>query len=428
MRLRLGLAASTAAAAAAVLLFGGAVRGGDGSAPVARVASNAAAAAQLEAGFGAGETAKLIERLETAAADPRSLTFLGLAYHQRARETGDPGLYAPAERSLRRALELDADHAPAVRALAALAATRHRFDEALVLATRATRLEPHNAAAYGIVGDANLELGRYDAAFAAFDRQMALKPTVSAYARISYARELLGDTHGAVAAMSLAVDAAASTKEPAAWSRVQLGHLYAGRHPGRAEKLYREALAVVPNYAAASAALGAVAAARGDDAAAIRLYRAALDEAPDPGYAAALGDVLAGRGDAAGAERAYARAEELEALFARNGGRNELETALFDLDRDRNLADALSRARAGYRSRPSIEGAHVLARALYKNGRCAEARVYSRAALRLGTPDVGALFDLARIERCLGNDAAAARVAARVRALDPLGLDLPPDA
>ncbi|HVM17526.1 MAG TPA: tetratricopeptide repeat protein [Gaiellaceae bacterium] len=430
MRLRLGLAGSAAAATAAVLLFGGALRAGDDVRAEAPAASApAAAAARLEDGFAGGDTASLVAQLEGRAADTTSLTLLGLAYQQRARETGDPDFYGPAERALERALRLDPDHAPAVRALASLAATRHRFDEALALARRARRLEPHNAAAYGIIGDASLELGRYDEAFAAFERQMELKPTVSAYARVSYARELLGDLPGAIAAMEFAVDAAASTREPAAWSRVQLGNLHvSAQRFDRATQLYHEALGLVPEYAPANAALAALAVARGDGDRAATLYRRALAVAPDPGAAAALGDLLAAAGDGDGAQRAWERAEELEAAFARNGGRNQLETALFDLDHDRNLADALARAREGYRLRPSIEGAHVLARALYKNGRCAEALRYSREALRLGTPDVGALFDLARIQRCLGKHAAAERTLARVHALDPHGLDLPPDA
>ena len=83
----------------------------------------------------------------------------GLELQQLARVTGDPALYPRAERELRRALVLDPRNVTAVRGLAALAATRHRFAESLVLAQRALRLEPGSAATYGLIGDANLELG-----------------------------------------------------------------------------------------------------------------------------------------------------------------------------------------------------------------------------------------------------------------------------
>ena len=49
---------------------------------------------------------------------------------------------------------------------------------------------------YGVIGDAQIELGRYHAAFATFERMVSLKPNLASYARIAYARELSGDTAG----------------------------------------------------------------------------------------------------------------------------------------------------------------------------------------------------------------------------------------
>jgi len=64
---------------------------------------------------------------------------------------------------------------------------------------KARRLAPHAARPLGVVGDAQIELGRYPAAFESFDRMVALKPSLASYARIAYARELNGDTVGVVA-------------------------------------------------------------------------------------------------------------------------------------------------------------------------------------------------------------------------------------
>ena len=227
--------------------------------------------------------------------------------------------------------------------------------------------------------------------------------------------------------MRLAVDAAAGSSEAAAWARVQLGNLYAdtGRL-GEADREYQDALALRPGYAPALAGRGRIEAARMRLQTAARFYRRALALTPSSEYAVALGDLLARLGRAGAAEQAYARVSALEAKFAANGGRNHLETALFDLDHDRNFARALERARTGYRLRPSIEGEHVLAWALYKNSRCAEARRHSVRALRLGTKDVGALYHRSVIERCLGNDAASEAFLERVRAIDPYFLLAPP--
>ncbi len=49
----------------------------------------------------------------------------------------------------------------------------------------------------------------------------------------------------------------------------------------------------------------------------------------------------------------------------------------------------------------------MLAWALYKNGRCEEARGHSVRALRLGTVDGLMLFHRGMIERCLGNEGAS---------------------
>ena len=430
MTRRVAAFAITAGALAAALLLGGALHGASPKAE--RRPPSDAAAERLLDGFAPGDTAAYVDELERRLEleeDGAVLARLGLAYQQRARETGDPSFYARSEEALRHSLRVGGDDFLATTGLAALAGSRHRFGEAAKLARRAVRMRPASAPPYGILGDALLELGRYREAFAAYDRMVTLKPALTSYARVSHARELLGDTPGALAAMKLAVDAAATGSEAAAWARSHLGNLYL--ETGRlraADRHYRNALRLRPDYAPALAGRANVEAARRRLDLAARLLRQALELTPLPEYSVALGDVLARgrRGEAA--EAAYARASALEARFAANGGRNQLETALFDLDHDRDLVTALRRARAGYRERPGIEGAHVLAWALYKNRRCEEARRHSVRALRLGTKDLGALYHRALIERCLGNRHASEAFLARVRAINRYFLLAPPSA
>jgi tetratricopeptide (TPR) repeat protein len=425
MRRRTLFAVTTLAAAAAALL-GGVLAGEPGKSAAGGVRPEEAAARLLD-GFAPGETSGYVDALERRVSgspnDAEALMLLGLAYQQRARETGDASLYPLSERALRRSLALVPRNDLAVTGLAALAASRHRFDEARVLARRALGLNPYSAAALGILGDANVETGRYRAAFAAFDRMAAIKPTASAYARVSYARQLLGRTEEAIAAMKLAAAAASGSDEPAAWARAQLGALYA--ESGRlasADREYEHALRLLPDYAPALAGRATLELWRGRADEAARLYRQALAAAPLPEIAVGLGDALARGRQEAAADRAYRRADALEGLFAANGGRNDLETALFDLDHGRELADALSRARAGRDQRPSVEGEHVLAWALFKNGRCGEARAHSIRALRLGTKDWGAMLHRSLIESCLGNGRAARIWRERALAANPYAL------
>jgi tetratricopeptide (TPR) repeat protein len=344
--------------------------------------------------------------------------LLGLVYQQRARETGDPSYYSRSEAALRRSLAVSPQNDLALTGLAALAASRHRFDDARALAAKAAGLNSRSAEAYGVLGDSLVELGRYQQAFARFDRMASLKPALASYSRVSYARELLGRPRAAIAAMKLAVEAGAGTGEPAAWALVQLGNLYfdTGRL-APAERSYREALVRVPGYVHAEAALGRVAAVRGRYDAAARLYGRAVAKLPLPQYEAAFGDVLTLAAKAAEAARAYAVVDATEKLLRANGVRTELETALFDLDHGRETAEALARARDAYRERKSIEGDDVLAWALYENGRCGEALVHSRRALRLGTHDALKIFHRGMIELCLGRRAegrASLRLALRI--------------
>ena len=344
---------------------------------------------------------------KTAHEQAHDLAVRGLEYEARVGQTGDPSYYVDAERALRRALQLEPRNLLATSALGALTLSRHRFAEALPIGRRAVALSPSSARGYGVLGDALLELGRYEEAFDAFNRMVSLKPSVGSYARISYARELLGDIRGSGAAMRLARDAAVGTPTSLAWTHVQLGKLHWSQ--GRvkaAEREYRAALRVVPAYADAFDALSRVEAARGHIGRAIAFERRAVERLPEPDHLFTLGDLHTRAGERAAARQAYAAARRAFAREAAAGAKVELELAAFHVDRGREEY-ALRLARTARRARPSIDGDDVLAWALARTGRCQEALGYSQRALRLGTRDAAKFFHRGMIERCLGNHAAA---------------------
>src|SRR5262249_39568837 len=158
----------------------------------------------------------------------------------------------------------------------------------------ARRISPTTAGVYGVVGDAQLELGRYPQAFRSFDRMASLKPSVASYARVSYARELLGNTRGAERAMQLAASAAVGEREAAAWTHVQLGLLYLGHaQPLRAERELDAALTLDADYYVALDGMAQVQAARGRLQTAIRYERRAVDRVPLPQQVGFLGDLYA---------------------------------------------------------------------------------------------------------------------------------------
>jgi tetratricopeptide (TPR) repeat protein len=344
------------------------------------------------------------------------LDRLGNGFAHRARETGDASYYARAEAAYRAALQLAPKDLAATIGLGSVALSRHEFRRGLVLGRRSVALSPSTAAGYGVVGDALVELGRYEEAFATFDKMVSLKPSVSSYARISYARELLGDVPGAARAMRLAVDAAVGEPEALAWSLTQLGKLYwSNGRLDEAGREYRDALHVHPRYPAALNSLALVEAARGRRARAIALARSAAEILPLPQYVATLGDLLHGTA----ARRQYALVGAIARLERAQGVNVDLEIALFDVDHLIDLQHTVALARLAQHERPSIDGDDVLAWALARSGFCGEARKYSQLALRLGTRDAAKFFHRGVIERCLGNHAAARVWFARAHDTNP---------
>jgi tetratricopeptide (TPR) repeat protein len=253
-----------------------------------------------------------------------------------------------------------------------------------------------------------------------FDRMAAIRPGLAAYARISHARELLGDVPGAIQAMQLALDAATGQGEAEAWTRVQLGKIYwsVGRLRAAGAQ-YGSALRVFPSYPYALDALARVAAARGHVRRAIALEQEASAIVPLPQYVTELGDLYRFRGEVRQARRQYALIDVIQRLLVANGVKTDLETALFDVDHGIRLAHALALARQARADRPSVDGDDVLAWALARNGRCGEALAYSRRSLRLGTLDALKLFHRGMIERCLGHRADGNAFLRRALALNP---------
>jgi tetratricopeptide (TPR) repeat protein len=408
---RLVIAGAAAAVAAAALALGG-IAGRQAPPPAtAAGALPTAVAEELQKGFAAGNTAAEIRGLQAELrSDPKNvkaLATLGLAYQQRVRETGDPAYYPKAEGILHRALSIEPRDLLATAGLGQLALARHRFRDALALGHRAHRISPTTVGVYGVIGDAQLELGRYREAFRSFDRMAALKPGVASYARISYARELRGDVRGSEQAMQLAASAAVGAREASSWTHVQLGLLYLGH--GRPRSALREldtALALDPDYYVALDGMAQVQASLGRLHAATRYERSAVDRVPLPQQVGLLGDLYAAAGDHAAAQRQYGLIGVIERLLASNGVRNDLDIALFDADHGRSLPHALALARKGYLERPSVFGDDVLGWALARNGKCREGLAYSNRSLRLGTRDALKLFHRGYIAACLHRDPA----------------------
>ena len=116
---------------------------------------------------------------------------------------------------------------------AKLQLTNHRFNEALETTRRLQTFRNDDHDVWGMITDALVELGDYPGAVHAAQRMIDLRPDSSSYARVSYLRELHGDTEGAIQAMTLALKAAnPNDPESMEWYREQLRSLHTGaKHP-----------------------------------------------------------------------------------------------------------------------------------------------------------------------------------------------------
>ena len=410
MRPRTALLVGSALAVALALggLVGGVLAESRSTAPPSAVPG--ALAQRALSGTAAGVTSASVADLEEQARvrprDSSLLVQLGFAYQLRWRETADASFLPRSEAALRRALWATPGEPYAVLGLGSLALIRHEFRKALAYGRRAERLLPGSARPFGVIGDALVELGRYDAAFEAFDKMVSTRPNLASYARIAYARELTGDRIGAHAAMQLALDAAAGQPEPTAFAHVELAKLELGlSRVSAARRHVLAALRALPGYPSARLELARIEAAGGRLDLAVALARRASDAIPTAQAVSLLAELLDRTGRTAEGRRQRSTVAVIDRLLEANGVRVDLESAVYRADNRIRPAETVALARLARADRPSIYGDDALAWALARAGRCQEALSVAKRALRLGTQDALLYFHLGYTERCAGNRA-----------------------
>ena len=346
---------------------------------------------------------------------------LGNALMQKARETADLSYYGHAEAVYQKGLALDTRNVPALIGMAWVTSDRHEFEASKAWAGRALALDPGSNDAYGLIGDADQEIGDYDAAYVHYQKMLDIRPDLASYSRGGHLLWLTGDVrHEGVRLMVKAIDAGGPYAETTGWCRAQLGlMLYSEGHQAAAEQTLQDALLTTPNNYRVLMALGRVEAGRRDYADAIGCYQKAIAVVPQLEAVAALGDLYALTGRRAEAQSQYALAGQIDRLQKANGVRGGWQMALFQANHDRNLPQALREAREEYQTRRNVYAADALAWCLYKNGRYGEAAVLSRAALSRHTPEAGFLFHAGMISAKLKDRPAAQAFLDRAIRLNP---------
>ncbi len=352
---------------------------------------------------------------------------LGGYYLEQLRETGNLTFLDLAARAAQASLK----SVPAEMnrgGLSLLAQTEfasHNFAAAREHAQQLAQLDGGKPYPYQLLGDAQLELGEYEAATASIQKLAQLAPGgLAAETRLARLAALRGDhprERGHYEnALRAALAAVPPARESVAWCHWQLGETaFSTGQYAAAEQHYRDALTTFPAYYRALAGLGRARAALGDLNGAIEQYERATRLLPEPLTVAALGDLyqLAGRANEAATQ--YALCEQLARLSRAQGELYNRQLALFYADHDLNAVEAYQAAQREYAVRRDIYGADALAWTALKAGQISAAQQASKDALRLGTQDARLFYHAGLIARAAGDEAAARAHLQRALQLNP---------
>ena len=176
---------------------------------------------------------KTDERIATyskaVAAQPGSAhlqSLLARAYIQKMRETVDFSYLDRASSLVESVLVRDPGNYEALRLRSEIDMERHEFARVAEYSQEMTRYAPDDPANWGSLGDASMELGRYDAAREAYTKMLALRPDLASYNRIAWYQFVNGHVDEAIALMKNAIAADSPAAENVAWCWNDLGNIY----------------------------------------------------------------------------------------------------------------------------------------------------------------------------------------------------------
>ena len=362
-------------------------------------------------------------RIKQNPQDAVTYTLLANQYIRQARETGDVSGYQRAESALKESLALLPDYSSASTLLASVYYAQHDFTQALERAQKDYEKNPKNTQALVIIGDAQLSLGNYREAEAAYQELNDKDATPPVLARLAALEELKGNPQEGLDLMRRAAGGAlqsGGTKESVAWYVLRVGDIYYNMGEIKEAGAYYEAsLRVFDNYQLALAGLGKVSAAQGKYDEAIAYYQQAINIIPQPDYLAALGDLYSLTNQPEQAQIQYKTVEYIGKLAEINKQIYNRQLANFYSDHDLHVKEALRLALAELESRKDIYGYDAAAWAQYKNGNFEEAQTLMDQAMALGTRDARLYYHSGMIDHALGKDQAARILLEEALAINP---------
>ncbi|GAB4000850.1 hypothetical protein GCM10028807_55100 [Spirosoma daeguense] len=367
------------------------------------------------------KVAELNEKIRKEPNDVKPRLQLVIIYLSEARITGEHPYYYPAILTmLDGVLAIDPKNFEATTFKASVKMSQHQFAEARELAEKARQINPNNAYVYGVLVDANVELGNYEEAVAMSDKMQALKPSLEAYSRASYLREIYGNYPGSISAMQLAVQAGLPGSEPQCWSKNILGHLYETTGQlAKAEAQYKDILTLRPSYAFALGGQARVYKARKEYDKALATLDKAAKIMPEFSFHEEMAEIYALRGDNEKAKKTFAEVAKMLDEDAQSGHAVDLERCKL-YTKSGQLDSAAIYGQKEYQKRPkNIDVNHALAWVYYKQQDYKKAGQHMQVALRTGSKDPELLQQAGAIELALGNQQQSSKLVAAARKTNP---------
>jgi tetratricopeptide (TPR) repeat protein len=362
-------------------------------------------------------------RVERDSLSARDFTQLAGLHLQRARETADNQDLVRAEEIARHSLQLrTARNGAAFGILASSLLAQHRFSEALQAAQQLVEYDSSSISARGLLGETQLELGHYDEARRSLGSLASYRRDLSVAPRIARWEELHGRPQAARRLLRDARDVAAQQhgvrREQLAWFHLRLGDLALRNGQAReAERELRAGLRSSPDDYRLLGTMARLEAVQHQWERAIRYGEEAIAQALDPATIGLIGDAYAAVGDSAKSQEYY-RAMEVTVLH--QSGAFHRAWSLFLLDHGREVPAVLAKVSEEIETRRDIYGYDLLAWALHRSGRDAEARAPMMQALALGTKDAMLFYHAGMIEHALGDGPAAQRHLSLALAINPI--------
>jgi tetratricopeptide (TPR) repeat protein len=350
--------------------------------------------------------------------------LLATALIRRAQETSDFGLYSQAEEAVKKSLELAPDNFDTEKIQVSILLGGHEYPAALEAAKTLNKRVPDDVMVYGLLNDANVELGNYKEAEMAAQWMLNLRPgNLPALTRAAHLRELFGDAEGAYELMEMAYQSTPATDTgERAEILTQMGHLrLASGSTDAAEQLFRQALVYFPNYPSALGNLAQVRITQQRYADAVVLLQQRYQCAEHAGNLYDLGEALQLAGRDAEAKKAFAEFEAKSLQQSSKRQNSNLELIFYYADHARQAVHALDVAEQEFSWRHDVYTLDAYAWALHVNGRDAEARKQIETALAVGIRDSKILAHAGEIALNLGDRTAAQKYLQEAVSLHAVG-------